>query len=80
MDIIFAGSPSSSAEILSELLDSPFNISLVLTQVDKRSSRNKEKEPSEVAKFAESANLPCFKIDTFCDQTIDSITKYPCDV
>ncbi len=80
MDIIFAGSPSSSAEILSTLVDSPFNISLVLTQADKRSSRNKAKEPSEVAKFAESANLPCFKIDTFCDQTIDNITKYPCDV
>ena len=80
MDIIFAGSPSSSAEILSTLVDSPFNISLVLTQADKRSSRNKAKEPSEVAKFAESANLPCFKVDTFCDQTIDNITKYPCDV
>ena len=80
MDIIFAGSPSSSAEILSTLVDSPFNISLVLTQADKRSSRNKAKEPSEVAKFAESASLPCFKIDTFCDQTVDSIIKYPCDV
>ena len=80
MDIIFAGSPSSSAEILSTLVDSPFNISLVLTQADKRSSRNKAKEPSEVAKFAESASLPCFKINTFCDQTVDSIIKYPCDV
>ena len=80
MNIIFAGSPSSSAEILSTLADSPFNISLVLTQADKRSSRNKAKEPSKVAKFAESANLPCFKIHTFCDQTIDNITKYPCDV
>tara|TARA_B100000886_G_scaffold159848_1_gene108965 strand:- start:616 stop:1527 length:912 start_codon:yes stop_codon:yes gene_type:complete len=80
MDIIFAGSPSSSAEILSTLVDSPFNISLVLTQVDKRSSRNKTEEPSRVAQFAESANLPCFKIKTFCDQTIDNITKYPCDV
>ena len=80
MDIIFVGSPSSSAEILSTLVDSPFNISLVLTQADKRSSRNKAKEPSEVAKFAESASLPCFKINTFCDQTVDSIIKYPCDV
>ena len=49
MDIIFAGSPSSSAQILSKLVDSPFNISLVLTQGDKRSSRNKGDEPSEVA-------------------------------
>ena len=80
MDIIFAGSPSSSAEILSTLVDSPFNISLVLTQADKRSSRNKGVEPSEVAKFAENANLPCIKVDSFCDQTIDNITKYPCDV
>ena len=80
MDIIFAGSPSSSAEILSTLVDSPFNISLVLTQADKRSSRNKAEEPSEVAKFAESANLPCYKIDSFCDQTINNIIKYPCDI
>ena len=80
MDIIFAGSPSSSGEILSSLVDSPFNISLVLTQGDKRSSRNKGEEPSEVAKFAESANLPCFKIDSFCDETINNIMKYPCDI
>ena len=80
MNIIFAGSPSSSAEILSKLVDSPFNISLVLTQADKRSSRNKAEEPTEVAKFAGSANLPCLKIDSFCDQTISNIIKYPCDV
>ena len=80
MDIIFAGSPSSSAEILSTLVDSPFNISLVITQADKRSSRNKGEEPSEVAKFAESVNLPCLKIDSFCDQTINNIIKYPCDI
>ena len=80
MDIIFDGSPSSSADILSTLVDSPFNISLVLTQADKRSSRNKAEEPSEVAKFAESANLPCYKIDSFCEQTINNIIKYPCDI
>ena len=67
MDIIFAGSPSSSAEILSKLVDSPFNISLVITQANKRSSRNKGEEPSEVAIFAENAPLPCLKIDSFCD-------------
>ena len=80
MDIIFAGSPSSSAQILSKLVDSSFNISLVLTQGDKRSSRNKGEEPSEVAKYAKSENLPCFKIDSFCDQTINKIRKYPCDI
>jgi len=80
MDIIFAGSPASSAEILSELVNSPFNVSLVLTQGDKRSSRNKQEEPSEVAKYAEIANLPCIKIDNFCDQTISNISKYPCDI
>jgi len=80
MDIIFAGSPASSAEILSELVNSPFNVSLVLTQGDKRSSRNKREEPSEVAKYAEIANLPCLKIDSFCDQTINNISKYPCDI
>jgi methionyl-tRNA formyltransferase len=80
MDIIFAGSPSSSAQILSKLVNSPFNISLVLTQGDKRSSRNKGEEPSEVAKYAKSENLHCFKIDSFCNQTINKISKYPCDI
>ncbi len=80
MDIIFAGSPASSAEILSELVNSPFNVSLVLTQGDKRSSRNKREEPSEVAKYAEIENLPCLKIDSFCDETINNINKYPCDI
>ena len=70
MDIIFAGSPASSAEILSELVNSPFNVSLVLTQGDKRSSRNKREEPSEVAKYAEIENLPCLKIDSFCDDAL----------
>ena len=65
MDIIFAGSPSSSAEILSTLVDSPFNISLVLTQADKRSSRNKAKEPSEVAKFAEAQTYPALNLILF---------------
>ena len=80
MDIIFAGSPASSADILSELVNSPYNVSLVLTQGDKRSSRNKREEPSEVAKYAEIANLPCLKIDSFCGETINKISKYPCDI
>jgi len=80
MDIIFAGSPSSSAEILSKLVKSSFNVSLVLTQGDKRSTRNKSEEPSEVAKFAESESLPCIKIDSFCDETVNKINKYPCDI
>ena len=80
MDIIFAGSPSSSAQILSKLVKSSFNVSLVLTQGDKRSARNKPEEPSEVAKFAESESLPCIKIDSFCDETVNKINKYPCDI
>ena len=80
MDIIFAGSPSSSAEILSKLVKSSFNVSLVLTQGDKRSARNKPEEPSEVAKFADSKSLPCIKIDSFCDETVNKINKYPCDI
>lgn len=80
MDIIFAGSPLSSAQILSRLVESPHNISLVLTQTDKRSARNKENEPSEVAKFAKRAGLPCLKVDSFCDQTINNVIKYPCDI
>ena len=80
MDIIFAGSPSSSAEILSKLVKSSYNVSLVLTQGDKRSARNKPEEPSEVAKFAESESLPCIKVDSFCDETINKINKYPCDI
>ena len=80
MRIIFAGSPSSSARILLKLIDSPFDVSLVLTQADKRSSRNSPDEPTDVAKIASKYNLPCLKIDRFSDQTIGEISKYPCDI
>ncbi len=79
MNIIFAGSPKFSAEILSQLDKSSFNVSLVLTQPDKRSARNKPAEPTEVAKFAESSNLPCLKVESFSDETIKVICEYPCD-
>ena len=65
MDIIFAGSPSSSAEILSTLVDSPFNISLVLTQADKRSSRNKAKEPSELLNLLKAQTYRALKLILF---------------
>ena len=79
MNIIFAGSPKFSAEILSQLDKSSLKVSLVLTQPDKRSARNKPAEPTEVAKFAESTNLPCLKVESFSEETINTICEYPCD-
>ena len=79
MNIIFAGSPKSSAEILSQLDKSSLKVSLVLTQPDKRSARNKPAEPTEVAKFAEEFDLPCIKVESFTDKKIKAISEYPCD-
>ena len=79
MNVIFAGSPKFSAQILSEINKSSLKVSLVLTQPDKRSVRNSPAEPTEVAKFAKKLNLPCLKVESFSNETIKVICKYPCD-
>ena len=61
MNIVFAGSPHISAEILEKLHFEGFNIPLVISQPDKRSKRGKQPELSEVSKKATELGLNLIK-------------------
>ena len=61
MKVLFAGSPESSAMILSSLSREMVDIVGVISQPDKRSSRRKGKEPSAVSKEALKLGIPSYK-------------------
>ena len=61
MNIIFAGSPAPSAKILKRLYLDGINISLVISQPDKRSKRGSSTDPSEVSIVAKELNLRTIK-------------------
>ena len=62
MNILFAGSPYSSAKILDSLFnESNINIKAVITQPDKRGKRGKKLIESAVSKKARSLNIRTFK-------------------
>ena len=61
MNIIFAGSPAPSAKILKRLHLDGINISLVISQPDKRSKRGSSTDPSEVSIVAQELNLRTIK-------------------
>jgi methionyl-tRNA formyltransferase len=61
MNIIFAGSPAPSAKILKRLHLDGINISLVISQPDKRSKRGSSTDPSEVSIVAKELNLRTIK-------------------
>ena len=61
MNIIFAGSPAPSAKILKRLYLDGINISLVISQPDKRSKRGSSTDPSEVSIVAQELNLRTIK-------------------
>jgi methionyl-tRNA formyltransferase len=67
MRVLFAGSPESSAMILSSLSREMVDIVGVISQPDKRSSRRKGKEPSPVSKEALKLGIPSYKPIVFDD-------------
>jgi len=67
MKVLFAGSPESSAMILSSLSREMVDIVGVISQPDKRSSRRKGKEPSPVSKEALKLGIPSYKPIVFDD-------------
>ena len=76
MRILFAGSPESSAMILSSLSREMVDIVGVISQPDKRSSRRKGKEPSPVSKEALKLGIPSYKpivFDNLFKKEIESI-------
>ncbi len=76
MRVLFAGSPESSAMILSSLSREMVDIVGVISQPDKRSSRRKGKEPSPVSKEALKLGIPSYKpivFDNLFKKEIESI-------
>ena len=61
MKVLFAGSPESSARILSSIIEQGLEVVGVISQPDKRSQRGKGKEPSPVSREALKLNIPTFK-------------------
>ena len=61
MKVLFAGSPESSARILSSIIEQGLEVVGVISQPDKRSQRGKGKEPSPVSREALKLGIPTFK-------------------
>ena len=62
MDIYFAGTPNSAAEILKSLASNDlFNIKGVITQPDKKGKRGNQRIESPVSLMANSLNLQTYK-------------------
>ncbi|MDA8544129.1 formyltransferase family protein, partial [Gammaproteobacteria bacterium] len=61
MKVLFAGSPKSSALILSSIVKEGFDVVGVISQPDKRSNRGKGKEASPVSAESSKLGIPVFK-------------------
>ena len=61
MKVLFAGSPKSSAVILSSIVKGGFDVVGVISQPDKRSKRGKGKEASPVSAESSKLGIPVFK-------------------
>ena len=61
MNVIFAGTPASSAKILKKMHSDGINIKLVISQPDKRSKRGSKEESSDVSKEANELGLDLIK-------------------
>lgn len=59
--IIFMGTPAIAADVLQALIDSGANISLVVTQPDRKVGRKQKIQFSEVKELALKHNLPVFQ-------------------
>jgi len=75
MNILFAGTPKNSANILKYLInDDSFNIVGVLTQPDKKGKRGNKIIESEVSILAKQHAIPLYKpIDLIKDPILDEI-------
>ena len=61
LKIIFAGTPEFSVPTLKLLHDSGYEISLVITQPDRKSGRGMKINPSPVKKYAIENKLPLYQ-------------------
>ena len=73
MDIYFAGTPNSAAEILKSLASNDlFNIKGVITQPDKKGKRGNQRIESPVSLMANSLNLKTYKPHNLTKEQIQS--------
>ena len=73
MDIYFAGTPNSAAEILKSLASNDlFNIKGVITQPDKKGKRGNQRIESPVSLMANSLNLQTYKPHNLTKEQIQS--------
>ena len=73
MDIYFAGTPNSAAEILKSLASNDlFNIKGVITQPDKKGKRGNQQIESPVSLMANSLNLKTYKPHSLTKEQIQS--------
>ena len=81
MNILFAGTPNSSANILQSLInDNDFNIVGVLTQPDKKGKRGNQLLESEVSVLAKQHDIPLYKpIDLKKDSILNKIKLIKAD-
>lgn len=66
-NVVFAGSPAFAAEILSQLCDSPFAPTLVLTQPDRPRGRGRKVAPNAVKQLAQAKEIPTWQPQTLRD-------------
>ncbi|MAR95829.1 MAG: methionyl-tRNA formyltransferase [Gammaproteobacteria bacterium] len=81
MDILFAGTPNSSANILKYLIDSElFNVTGVITQPDKKGKRGNKLIESSVSALAKKHNICTFKPKNLeNDKCLDKIKAIKAD-
>jgi len=79
MNIIFAGTPEFSANIL-KTLNAKFNIVAVLTQPDKPKGRGKIMSESLVKTYALEQNLPILQPNKINKETIETLKKLNADI
>jgi len=81
LKIGYFGSPSLSARLLSELLDSAIQIEFVVTNEDKPRGRSKTPFPTEVAELAQKKGIPLFRFPSLKPEEVErELKKYPCEL
>ncbi len=63
MNIVFMGSPDFAIPSLQKIVDSPFNVSAVVSNVDKRRGRGTSTAPTPVKAKAEELGIPVIEVE-----------------
>lgn len=80
MRILFAGTPSTAADVLEGLISSGHEIVAVLTREDAPVGRKKVLTPSAVADVAMAHGLPTIKANKVNSEVLAGISKYKIDL